>query len=120
MAKKYDINPDNEDFLDVLSKSGEGDIIEGTDGFTYSVESKHTRPTHFAWHQRIFPAGLILKKADSNVRIFVEAEKIGIKAEKVEKGEFDDKQKNQDGSVKPADRGLDRTKVRDEKEKKTR
>lgn len=34
------------------------------------------KPTNFSWHQRIFPEGLLLHKLGTNVRIFIEKEKL--------------------------------------------
>lgn len=100
-------NPDNKEFLEAVKKLKEGDILKVDDG-ELVLEHKFSKPTHFTFHQRIFPAGVILKKKDSNIRIFIEAEKLGLPVSE-EKG-YDDRQ-IVDGKILPADRGLDRTKV---------
>lgn len=104
----------DKEFIGAVSKMKIGEELVIAPGEVLVLESRFTKPTHFAFHQRIFPAGVILKKKDSNVRIFLEAERVGMKAEKVKKGEFDDKQIKADGSVLPADRGLPRNKVNEE------
>ena len=45
---------------------------------------------------------MILKKRDSNTRIFIEAEKLGMK---VESTEINDRQITEDGTILPADEG---------------
>lgn len=97
-------NPDDPAFLNAVKNLKEGQEIE-VEGGTLLVEARFTKPTHFPFHQRIFPAGIILHKNGSNVRIFIEAEKIGMTAEKVGKGQYDDRQK-QGNKVLPADRGI--------------
>ena len=107
-------NYTDKEFISAVSKMEVGDEIVIAPDEILVLESKFTKPTHFAFHQRIFPAGVILKKKDSNARIFLEAEKIGMVAEKVGKGEFVDKQIGPNGEPLPAERGLPRNKV-DEK-----
>lgn len=89
-------------FLLEVTKAKEGDVIE-VDGAKLTLVAKFDVPTHFNFHQRIFPAGAILKKEGSNARIYVPAALIGIKPKEVKPGEFDDKQKKADGTVLPVD-----------------
>lgn len=105
-------NPDDPKFIEAVKKMAVGDTLKVDNG-TLTLEAKFTKPTHFSFHQRIFPAGVILKLNDSNIRIFVEAEKLGMKPDKVKAGEFVDKQIDSKGKILPADRGLDRTKVKE-------
>ena len=97
-------NPDDQDFINAIKNLNEGDKLEVADG-TLIVEGKFTRPTHFPFHQRIFPAGMILKVEGRNVRIFIEAEKLGMSYQPTKKGEFDDKQIDEKGNILPADPG---------------
>ena len=34
------------------------------------------KPTNFNWHQRIFPPGMIMHKKGTNIRVFIEKEKL--------------------------------------------
>jgi len=95
-------NPDNKNFINAVKKLKEGDKLTVDNGILL-VEYKFNRPTHFPFHQRIFPAGVILKKEGTNVRIFIEAEKLGMKVEKTEG--YDDRQKK-GGKILLADRGI--------------
>lgn len=97
-------NPDDLRFINAIKNLKEGDTIEVIDGIL-EVEYIFSVPSHFPFHQRIFEPGMILKKQDSNVRIYVEAEKIGHIVEEVIEGTFNDKQ-IVDGKVIPADRGI--------------
>jgi hypothetical protein len=98
-------NPDDPKFLEAVKKLNEGDTLQVDDG-ELVLEYKFTKPTHFPFHQRIFEPGVILHKIGSNVRIYIEAEKLGISVEKVNENEFEDKQIDSDGNVLPADRGI--------------
>ena len=98
---KLKTNPDDPNFIEAVKNLNEGETIEVVDG-TLEVEGKFAQPTHFTFHQRIFPAGMILKKRDSNTRIFIEAEKLGMK---VESTEINDRQITEDGTILPADEG---------------
>jgi hypothetical protein len=109
-------NPDDANFLAAIKGLKVGDTLTVDDG-VLEVESKHQRPTHFVWHQRIFPAGMILKKQGSNLRIFVEAEKIKLKKDVVAKGVFDDKQIKEDGEVLKPDHSVARQKFLDSKKR---
>ena len=104
-------NPDDKEFLEAVRKMKVGEKLTISPDEVLVLESRFTKPTHFPFHQRVFPAGVILKKENSNVRIFIEAEKLGMKVEKSEG--FDDKQ-IVNGKVLPADRGLPRNKVNEE------
>jgi len=98
-------NPDSKEFLDAVKALKVGGVLKVDNG-ELVLEHKFTRPTHFPFQQRIFPAGVILKKqGKTNVRIYIEASKLGMKVEKVEKGVYDDKQ-IKDGKVLPAERGI--------------
>jgi hypothetical protein len=110
---KIRVSPNNKEFIEKIKNLKEGDKLT-IDGIVLIVEGVFNRPTHFNFHQRIFPAGVILKKKDSNARIFLEAEKIGMVVEKVGKGEFVDKQIGPNGELLPAERGLPRNKVDEE------
>jgi hypothetical protein len=84
-------NPDDKDFIEEVKKLKVGKTIETEDG-VLEVESIFDVPTHFVWHQTVFAPGMILKKKNSNVRIFIPAEKVGITPKHTEKGYFDDQQ----------------------------
>ena len=83
-------NPEDNEFLKSLKGKKVGDEVEVSDGVLY-VEAIFDVPTHFNFHQRIFQAGMILKKKDSNVRIYIEAEKLGLKKQEVPKEYFVEK-----------------------------
>jgi hypothetical protein len=105
MATTLKTNPDDPKFINAVKNLNEGDTLEVADG-TLVVEGKFTKPTHFLFHQRIFPAGIVLHKLNSNTRIYIEAEKLGMKADKVQPGEFDDRQiEKGTGKVLAPDRG---------------
>jgi hypothetical protein len=99
------VNLKDKSFLDAVSKMKVGEtLVVGNSGL--QLEYKFTKPTHFPFQQRIFPAGVILKKqGKTNVRIYIEAEKLGMKPEKVAKGEYEDRQ-ILEGKVLPAERGI--------------
>jgi hypothetical protein len=97
-------NPDNKTFIKAVKKLKEGDKLTVDDGVLV-VEAIFSEPTHFPFHQRIFEPGMILKKEGSNVRVYIEAEKIGLIKKVVKKGEFVDRQ-IKDDKVLPADRGI--------------
>lgn len=105
---KSDTN--NIDFIEAVNALEEGQSLKVDDGVLV-LEHRFFEPTHFDFHQRIFEPGVILKKEDSNVRIYIEAEKLGV-AIVGESEEYFDEQKNEDGSFKQADRGLLRNKVK--------
>ena len=95
--------PQDKNFLDAVKKLKEGNTIKTTDG-VFLVEYVFNVPSHFPFHQRIFPAGVILKKETSRLRIFIEAEKLGMKLGKLPEGmDFEDRQIAEDGTVLPAD-----------------
>lgn len=102
-------NPDDKAFLKAVAGLEEGEKLSVDDG-ELVLEHKFFKPTHFPFHQRIFPAGVILHKENSNVRIFIEAEKLGMKPKETDLSKYDDRQ-IKDGKVLPADRGLPRNKV---------
>lgn len=89
-------------FLAQISKLKEGDTID-VEGGTMVVEGIFDTPTHFPFSQRIFEAGMILKKVGRPLRVYVPAEKLGITPREVKKGEFVDRQKKADGTFLPAD-----------------
>ncbi len=89
-------------FLRDLSTLKEGDRFEIEGGFLI-VEAIFDVPTHFNFSQKIFDPGMILKKEGRPLRIFVPAEKLGIKPKEVVKGYFEDRQKKADGTILPAD-----------------
>ncbi len=90
-------------FIEAVKAMDEGDKLLVQSG-ELTLEHKFNIPTHFTFHQRIFPAGVILKKTDSNTRIFIEAEKLGMTKGKLPKGKkFIDKQITADGTILPAD-----------------
>lgn len=97
-------NPDDPKFIDAVKNLKEGDKLTVEDG-ELIVEAKFTTPTHFPFHQRIFPAGMILRKVTRNTRIYIEAEKLGMTPDKVEKGKYHDRQIDKDGKILPADPG---------------
>lgn len=100
-------NPDDPKFIEAIKQLAVGETIEVADGIL-QIEYIFDVPSHFPFHQRIFEPGMILKKQDSNVRIYIEAEKLGIvPKEHVEDGEPVPFKDNQivDGEVLPADRG---------------
>lgn len=103
-------NPDDRAFIDAVKKMSVGDRLSVDDG-ELILEYKFTKPTHFPFHQRIFPPGVILHKQDSNVRIYIEAEKLGMAVEETDMSKFEDKQIGPDGKPLPADRGLKRDAV---------
>ena len=97
-------NPDDPKFIAAIKKLSTGETIEVVDG-VLEVEYIFDIPSHFPFHQRIFEPGMILKKQDSNVRIYIEAEKLGITPKEVSEGEFEDHQITAKGKVLPPDRG---------------
>lgn len=99
-------NPNNQDFLDIVKSLEVGDAIDVDSGILV-LEHKFSMPTHFNFHQRIFSAGVILKKQDSNVRIYIEAEKLDMDVTSIDHEDFDDKQ-IVDGVIQAPDRGLKR------------
>lgn len=103
MAKQYTVNPDDKDFIAFLKTLKEGDTFLDQDGNEVLVESIHDKPTHFAWHQRVFPAGMILGVEGTNIRIFIEGELLDI--ESVDMGDkFVDKQIGKDKKPMKAER----------------
>jgi hypothetical protein len=104
------IDPDNQSLLDYLKGVKEGSKFIDSLGHEVVVESIFNVPTHFAWHQRVFDPGIILHVTGTNIRVYIEAEKVGIVGKNTGKG-FEDKQVDKTGKVLPADRGLDRTQV---------
>lgn len=96
-------NPDSQEFIEALKVLEEGDTLK-TDDALLVVEAKFDVPTHFPFHQRIFPPGILLKVQNRNTRIYVPIEKLGYKPRQVAPGYYDDRQiKN--GKVLPADKG---------------
>jgi len=104
---KSDTN--NVDFIEAVNALEEGQSLEVDDGILV-LEHRFFEPTHFDFHQRIFEPGVILKKENSNVRIYIEAEKLGILIAGNNE-EYFDEQINDDGTFKEADRGIIRNKV---------
>lgn len=96
-------NPDDPKFIEAIRDLKQGDTVEVADGIL-EVEYLFSVPSHFPFHQRIFDPGMILKKQGSNVRIYIEAEKLGHEVTVVPEGHFEDKQ-IVDGEVIPPDRG---------------
>lgn len=97
-------NPDDPKFINAIKGLATGDTLEVADGIL-EVEHVFDVPSHFPFHQRIFEPGMILKKQDSNVRVYIEAEKLGIDVKTVADGEFTDHQITAKGKVLPAERG---------------
>lgn len=100
--------PENADFIRAIKNLKEGESIEVDEG-TLICESVFDVPTHFPWHQRVFEPGMILHLKGSNVRIFVEAEKIDRVPQHKDMANFADRQIKGD-KVLPADRGIDYSK----------
>lgn len=96
-------NPDDPAFIEAIKHLKEGDKLQVADG-TLLVEYIFDVPSHFPFHQRIFEPGMILKKEDSNVRVYITAGQLGHEVADVPVGHFDDKQ-IVDGDVLPAERG---------------
>lgn len=93
----------DKEFKALLNIVDEGDAIE-VDDASLVVEGKFDVPTHFPFHQRIFPPGILLKVKNRNTRIFFTAEELGWKPREVKPGYYDDRQ-IKDGIVLPADKG---------------
>jgi hypothetical protein len=89
-------------FLKMLSDLKEGDRFEIEGGFM-TVEAIFDTPTHFPFSQRIFDPGMILKKEGRPLRVYVPADKIGLKKAETNPGQFTDRQKKADGTILPAD-----------------
>lgn len=96
-------NPDDPKFIAAIKRLSVGEMVEVADGIL-EVEYLFDVPSHFPFHQRIFEPGMILKKQGTNVRIYIEAEKLGHEVAAVEDGHFEDHQ-IVDGEVLPAERG---------------
>ena len=96
-------NPDDPRFIAVVKHLKQGDRLEVADGVLV-CEYVFSVPSHFPFHQRIFEPGMILKKEDSNVRVYIPAEQLGHEVTAVPEGHFEDKQ-IVDGEVLPAERG---------------
>lgn len=106
-------NPDDPKFIKAVAGLSEGDSIEVADGIL-DVEYVFNIPSHFPFHQRIFEPGMILKKRDSNVRVYIPYDQLNVaetepvvEVPRRDDGmpvEFDDKQVV-DGEVLPAERG---------------
>lgn len=94
-------NLKNQDFIKAIKDLKEGESIDVVGG-KLTVEARFDKPTHFNFHQRIFPAGMILKKEGRPTRIFVPAALVGITPAEVKPGEFVDRQ-IKDGKILPAD-----------------
>jgi hypothetical protein len=101
-TKLLKANPDDPNFISAIKNLKEGDKIEISDAILI-VEGKFEVPTHFPFHQRVFDPGMILRVEGRNTRIYVEAEKLGMKAVDTPEG-FNDRQ-IKDGEVLPADPG---------------
>ena len=99
----------DKDFLKAVSILDVGDSID-VGNYSLLMEYKFSTPTHFIFHQRVFLAGVILKKSDSNTRIYIPAEKLNIQITESDIKKFDDKQ-IEDGKVLDPDRGVLRNKV---------
>jgi hypothetical protein len=84
-------NPDNQEFINAIKNLQEGETIEVADG-TLLVEAVFSVPTHFRWHQNIFKPGMILKKQDSNARVYVSATQLGWTLESYPEDYFEDRQ----------------------------
>lgn len=82
MADKIVCNPDDDKFISLVKKMTKGDYIEVTDGkMILEYDLKETtqnfqQKQNFPFHQRIFEAGVILKKEGSNTRIFISKERL--------------------------------------------
>lgn len=106
-------NPDDPKFINAVRQLSTGETLEVADGIL-EVEYLFDVPSHFPFHQRIFEPGMILKKRDSNVRIYIPYDQLNVaetepivEVERRDDGvpvEFDDKQVV-DGEVLPAERG---------------
>lgn len=90
-------------FKALLNIVGEGDGIDAEDA-PLIVEGKFDVPTHFPFHQRIFPPGILLKVVNRNTRLYFSAEELGWTPREVPPGYYDDRQII-DGQVLPADKG---------------
>jgi hypothetical protein len=96
-------NPDDPMFIAAVKHMTVGEMLEVADGIL-EVEYLFDVPSHFPFHQRIFEPGMILKKQGTNIRIYIEAEKLNMEVQEVAAGHFEDHQVV-DGEVLPADRG---------------
>lgn len=94
---------EDKEFLALLKTIEEGDSIDVEDA-QLIVEGKFDVPTHFPFHQRIFPPGILLKVVNRNTRIFFTAEELGWTPREVPPEYYDDRQ-IKDGKVLPADKG---------------
>lgn len=103
-------NPDSLEFIEAVNALEEGQILEVEDG-ELTLEHRFFEPTHFDFHQRIFEPGVILKKTDSNIRIYISAEELGVAIPTEDNEYYFDKQENKDGTFKEASRGIIRNKV---------
>ena len=102
--------PENADFIRAVSKLKEGDTLKVDDG-TLICEAIFDVPTHFPFHQRVFEPGMILHLEGSNVRIFIESEKIGRTPQHKDMDNFADRQLS-GKTILPADRGIDYSKAK--------
>jgi hypothetical protein len=75
MADQIKIN-DSKVFMDIAKKLYKEKAETWQNGSENYVITIIDKPTNFAWHQRIFPVGMILHLTGSNVRIFIEKEKL--------------------------------------------
>lgn len=85
MAKPTAIDDDSL-FISQASKLKKGQTMKLEDGSVLELEydlnevkDSYKQNKNLPFHQRIFPPGIILKKHDSNVRIFIEEEKLHAK-----------------------------------------
>ena len=101
-SKLLKTNPDDPAFIALIKTLKQGDTFEVEDG-TLEVEAIFDVPTHFTFHQRIFPAGMILHRPGKALRIYIEAERFGLKPKEVEPGFFNDSQIAESGVVLPPD-----------------
>ena len=106
---------EDKNFLIQVSNANAGDEII-TDDNTLLVEHVFDVPTHFTFHQRIFSPGKILKvTGNSNIRIHIPADKISMTVKETADGFYDDKQKDADGKILPADNGFLRNPIKAKK-----
>lgn len=97
------LNLQDPQFKNLLEIVNEGDGINAEDA-QLIVEGKFDVPTHFPFHQRIFPPGILLKVVDRNTRLYFSADELGWPCKPVPPGYYDDRQ-IKDGKVLPADKG---------------
>jgi len=75
MADKILVN-DGDEFLTIAKKLYADKAESWTNGDEDWSIVIFDEETQFEWHQRIFPAGMIMSLAGTNVRIFLEKERL--------------------------------------------